>query len=101
MLIQIHIIVLETDKNEELNASKALGEFTLGKDRLGEKTVQQVKFRIGESGRSIKIKIRDGYNDTTILGSEGNGIPTRERNLYDFSITTLGIVYKVKKVKEG
>lgn len=93
--------VLETDKNEELNTSKALGEFTLGKDMLGEKTVQQVKFRIGESGRSIKIKIRDGYNNITNLGSEGDGIPDRERNLYDFSITTLGIVYKVKKVKEG
>ena len=93
--------VLVTESNEEINVSKAVGELTLGEDMLGGKTVQQVKFRIGESGRSIKIKIRDGYNDTTILGSEGIGVPDRARNDYDFAITTLGIVYKVKKVKEG
>ena len=93
--------VLVTENNEELNTSKAIGEFTLGEDNLGEKTVQQIKFRIGESGRSIKIKIRDGYNDTTNLGSEGKGHPERARNLYDFSISSIGIVYKVKKVKEG
>lgn len=93
--------VLVTESNEEINVSKAVGELTLGEDMLGGKTVQQVKFRIGESGRSIKIKIRDGYNDTTILGSEGIGVPDRARNNYDFAITTLGIVYKVKKVKEG
>lgn len=93
--------ILVTDKNKELNTSKAIGEFTLGEDMLGERTVQQVKFRVGESGRSIKIKIRDGYNDITNLGIEGTGIPDRARNLYDFSISTLGIVYKVKKVKEG
>ena len=93
--------VLLTESNEELNASKAIGELTLGEDILGGKTVQQVKFRIGESGRSIKIKIRDGYNDTSVLGSDGIGLPERARNDYDFTITTLGIVYKVKKVKEG
>ena len=93
--------VLLTESNGELNASKAIGELTLGEDILGGKTVQQVKFRIGESGRSIKIKIRDGYNDTSVLGSDGIGVPERARNDYDFTITTLGIVYKVKKVKEG
>ena len=66
-----------------------------------EEPLSQVKFRIGESGRSIKIKIRDGYNDTSVLGSDGIGLPERARNDYDFTITTLGIVYKVKKVKEG
>lgn len=90
-----------SDSNAELNTSKALGEFTLGEDFLGNKTVQQIKFRVGATGRSIKIMLRDGFNDTTDIGSSGIGLPTRERNIYDFSILTMGIVYKVKKVKEG
>lgn len=93
--------VLKAEHNKELAISKALGEFTLGEDPLGSKTVQQIKFRVGEKGRSIKIILSDGFNDATALGSTGRGIPTRERNLYDFSIATIGIVYKVKKVKEG
>lgn len=90
-----------SEHNAELVTSKVLGEFTLGEDPLGNKTIQQIKFRVGETGRSIKILLRDGYNDTTIIGSTGRGIPTRERNIHDFSILTIGIVYKVKKVKEG
>ena len=87
--------VLVTDNNT------ILGEFTLGEDVLGVKTVQQVRFRIGESGRAIKIKLSDGVVDTTTLDSEGNGFPERKTNLYNFEITSIGIVYKVKKVKEG
>ena len=56
---------------------------------------------MGAKGRSIKIILRDGYNDPTNLGSTQRGLPIRNRNLYDFSIVTIGIVYKVKKVKEG
>ena len=92
------------ENNYELNTSKALGEFTLGVDNLGEKTIQQIKIKVGEKGRAIKIKLSDGYNDTTALstgGSTQKGLPIRNRNLYDFSISTIGIVYKVKKVKEG
>ena len=63
--------------------------------------MQQVRFRIGESGRAIKIKLSDGIVDTTTLNSEGNGFPERKTNLYNFEITSIGIVYKVKKVKEG
>ena len=87
--------VLVTDNN------KVLGEFTLGQDVLGIKTIQQVRFRIGESGRSIKLVLSDGMVDKTTLNSDGNGYPNRKVNLYDFEITSIGIVYKVKKVKEG
>lgn len=90
-----------SESNKELDTSKVLGEFTLGKDSLGEKTIQQIKIRVGAKGRSIKIILRDGYNDPTNLGYAQRGLPTRNRNLYDFSIVTIGIVYKVKKVKEG
>lgn len=93
--------VLKAESNKELAISKALGEFTLGDDPLGSKTIQQIKFRVGTKGRSIKIILSDGFNDATSLGSTGRGLPIRERNLYNFSITTIGIVYKVKKVKEG
>ena len=95
--------VLLAENNYELNTSKALGEFTLGADALGEKTIQQIKVKVGEKGRAIKIKLSDGYNDTTELAKEGgiSGLPIRNRNIYDFSISSIGIVYKVKKVKEG
>ena len=95
---------LKAESNYALDVSKALGEFTLGKDILGEKTVQQIKIKVRTKGKSIKIKLSDGYNDTTALstgGSTQKGLPIRNRNLYDFSISTIGIVYKVKKVKEG
>lgn len=90
-----------SESNKTLDTSRVLGEFTLGKDHLGEKTIQQIKMRIGTKGRSIKIILRDGYNDSTNLGVDQRGVPIRNRNLYDFSIATIGIVYKVKKVKEG
>ena len=90
-----------SESNKELAISKALGEFVLGEDSLGNKTVQQIKLRVGVKGRSIKIILSDGYNDTTGLGVDQKGIPIRNRNLYNFSINTIGIVYKVKKVKEG
>lgn len=96
--------VLKAKNNYESNTSKALGEFTLGVDELGERTIQQMKIKVGEKGRAIKIKLSDGYNDTTALAKEeGNylGLPVRNRNIYDFSIASMGIVYKVKKVKEG
>ena len=90
-----------TESNEQLDVSKVLGEFTLGEDVLGNKTIQQIKFRIADSGRSIKIKLSDGYNDTSSLDLDDGGVPERKRNVYDFSILSIGIVYKVKKVKEG
>ena len=93
------------ENNAVIDVSKALGEFTLGYDTLGEKTIQQIKFKIRKKGRAIKIKISDGYNDYTNLLTEEidpiKGIPVRKRNNYDFSISSMGIVYKLKKVKEG
>lgn len=95
---------LKAESNYALDTSRALGEFTLGLDKLGEKTIQQIKLKVGAKGKSIKIKLSDGYNDTTELstgGSTRKGIPVRNRNIYDFTIATIGIVYKIKKVKEG
>lgn len=92
--------VKETTKNGELNSSKVLGELTLGQDPIGDKTIQQLKLRVGESGRSIKLILSDGYNVINLLSNE-KGLATRERNLHNFTITSIGIVYKIKKVKEG
>lgn len=91
----------KTESNKELLISRAIGEFTLGDDPIGGKTIQQIKMRVGSSGRSIRIILRDGYNDTTELDLDERGLPQRERNIYDFAITSIGISYKVKKVKEG
>ena len=95
--------IRKVESNKTLDISRALGEFTLGVDPLGSKTIQQIKLRVGTSGRSIRIKLSDGYNDTTEL-STGSivhvGKPIRNRNDYDFTILAMGIVYKLKKVKE-
>ena len=92
------------EANTQIDISKALGEFVLGYDRLGNKTVQQLRFKIRKKGRAIKIRISDGYNDYTNLLTEDvnpvKGIPVRKRNDYDFSISSMGIIYKLKKVKE-
>lgn len=93
------------ESNATIDIAKALGQFTLGYDELGDKTIQQIRLKIRKKGRAIKIKISDGYNDYTNLITAGitpsKGIPTRKRNNYDFSISSMGIVYKLKKVKEG
>lgn len=97
--------VEKIENNSKIDVSKALGEFTLGYDSLGEKTIQQLKFKIRKKGRAIKVRISDGFNDYTNLLTEEitpvKGIPTRNRNIYDFSISSMGIVYKLKKVREG
>lgn len=93
------------ESNSKIDVAKALGEFTLGYDSLGEKTIQQLRFKIRKKGRAIKVRISDGFNDYTNLLTEGvdpvKGIPVRNRNDYDFSISSMGIIYKLKKVKEG
>lgn len=88
--------------NFKLDAGNVLGEFILGVDPLGSKTIQQIKIRVGESGKSIRIKISDGFNDSIGLslgGSEVVGLPNRNRNEYDYTVSAMGIVYKLKKVK--
>lgn len=93
------------ENNATIDVSKALGEFVLGYDTLGNKTIQQVRFKIRKKGKAIKVILSDGYNDYTELLTEGSepvrGIPIRKRNGYNFSISSMGIVYKLKKVKEG
>ena len=91
------------ENNAEINIGKALGAFTLGVDKLGQKTIQQIRFRVRTKGRSIKIILSDGYDDytTSTVNENHRGIPTRKRNLHDFSLSTIGIKYKLKKVKEG
>lgn len=90
--------------NGKIDISKAIGEFVLGYDRLGNKTVQQLRFKVRKKGRAIKIRISDGYNDYTNLLTESvtpiKGFPVRKRNDYNFSISSMGIIYKLKKVKE-
>lgn len=97
--------VEKIESNGKIDVAKALGEFTLGYDALGEKTIQQIRFKVRKKGRAIKVRISDGYNDYTNLLTEEvepvKGIPDRKRNLYDFSISSMGIIYKLKKVKEG
>lgn len=100
-LTNTYYYVKITESNKALYTAQAIGEFTLGKDTLGDKTIQQIKMRVGAKGRSIKIRLSDGYNNLTELDYTGKGMPKRERNVHDFSISTIGIVYKLKKVKEG
>lgn len=90
--------VLKCDNNESLKVNRPLGEFTLGEDYLGEKTIQQIKFRVASTGRSIKIVLADGYDESS---DSSTGETIRHRNIYDFSIQDIGISYKIKKVKEG
>ena len=56
--------------------------------------MQILKIRVGEKGRSIKIILSDGITQ----GIEGYA---PNQNPYRFDVATLGIVYKLKKVKEG
>lgn len=94
---------------EILKAQEVLGTLTLGEDKLGQNTVYQLKIKINKKGRTIKIKLSDGYNDYDDLIPAETTSPTqtaivtyrRYRNIKNFSIIAMGIVYKLKKVKEG
>lgn len=100
-----YFYVEKAENNYELGTAKVLGEIKLGKDKLGKHTVQQIKIKLDDAkGKSLKIILSDGYDDRTSLGVGDEGLkgePIRNRNLYDFSLSTIGIVYKLKKVKEG
>lgn len=94
---------------EILKAQEVLGTLTLGEDKLGQNTIYQLKIKINKKGRTIKIKLSDGYNDYDDLIPAETTSPTqtaivtykRYRNIKNFSIIAMGIVYKLKKVKEG
>ena len=92
------------ESNGQIVTDKVIGELVLGKDPIGKKTVQQLKIKVGAKGRSIKLIISDGINNYVPLLTEGNnirGVPERIRNIYDFSLASIGIIYKLKKVREG
>lgn len=89
-----------------LEAQEVLGTLTLGEDVLGNQTIMQLKIKINKKGRSIKIALRDGFDDTSDIGTIVGTDETlcyynRLRNTQNFSIIAMGIVYKLKKVKEG
>lgn len=86
--------VEEIESNKELKGYNVLGTMELGSDPLGERTMQILKMRVGSKGRSIKIILSDGI-------SQGNPGYSPNQNMYRFDISTLGVVYKLKKVKEG
>lgn len=88
----------KVDNNAELlKAHNLLGELTLGKDTLGDNIIQQLKLKINAKGRAIKIILADGYD----YPNKDNSAIINYRNNKKFSISTIGIVYKLKKVKEG
>ena len=86
--------VEEISSNKELKGYNVLGTLELGTDPLGERTMQILKMRVGSKGRGIKIILSDGIE-------QGNPGYSPKQNKYRFDISTLGIVYKLKKVKEG
>lgn len=86
--------VEEIESNKTLKGYNVLGTMTLGEDPLGERTMQVLKMRVGSKGRSIKVILSDGI-------SQGEKGYSPNQNKYRFDIATIGIVYKLKKVKEG
>lgn len=80
--------------NQTLKGYNVLGTMEIGEDPLGERTMQVLKMRVGEKGRSIKVILSDGL-------SQGEDGYSPHQNMYRFDLATLGIVYKLKKVKEG
>ena len=82
---------------ELLRAHNLLGTLTLGEDTLGDNIIQQLKLKVNAKGRAIKIILADGYD----YPNKDNSAIIKYRNDKKFSISTIGIVYKLKKVKEG
>lgn len=90
---------------EILEGQELLGTLTLGEDTIGNKTIYQLKIKVNGKGRSIKIKLADGYDDKSeiIYHDEEHYLIAygKVRNNKNFTITSIGIAYKLKKVKEG
>ena len=86
--------VEKVESNKTLKGYNVLGTMELGEDPLGERTLQILKMRVGDKGRSIKIILSDGI-------SQGEDGYSPHQNMYRFDVSTFGIVYKLKKVKEG
>lgn len=84
----------KTESNKKLDGYDPLGVMTLGEDIIGERTVQILRLKVREKGRAIKIIVSDGIE-------EGHDGYSTVQNNYRFDLSTIGIVYKLKKVKEG
>ena len=84
----------KTESNKRLDGYDPLGVMTLGEDIMGERTVQILRMKVREKGRAIKIAISDGIE-------EGHDGYQPVQNNYRFDLSTIGVVYKLKKVKEG
>lgn len=81
------------ESNKELKGFRPLGEMKLGEDILGERTSMVLKMKVRAKGRAIKIIVSDGIE-------EGNDGYSTIQNNYRFDLSTIGVVYKLKKVKE-
>lgn len=79
--------------NKELKGFRPLGTMILGEDIMGERTSMVLKMKVRAKGRAIKIIVNDGIE-------EGNEGYTTLQNNYRFDLSTIGVVYKLKKVKE-
>ena len=79
--------------NKELKGFRPLGTMILGEDIMGERTSMVLKMKVRAKGRAIKIIVSDGIE-------EGNEGYTTVQNNYRFDLSTIGVVYKLKKVKE-
>lgn len=83
-------------KDIELSGDGILGTLELGEGVIGGKTSFQLKLKINTKGRNIKIILTDGYDKK--LGFNNYEY---HRNPHNFTIEAMGIIYKLKKVKEG
>ena len=79
--------------NKELKGFRPLGTMILGEDIMGERTSMVLKMKVRAKGRAIKIIVSDGIEES----NEGY---TTVQNNYRFDLSTIGVVYKLKKVKE-
>ena len=79
--------------NKELKGFKPLGEMRLSEDIIGERTSMVLKIKVRAKGRAIKIIVSDGIEEGE------DGYKTVQNN-YRFDLSTIGVVYKLKKVKE-
>lgn len=91
---ETYYYIEEVKSNKTLKGYNVLGTLELGSDPVGERTMQILKIRVGSKGRSLKVTLSDGI-------TQGQAGYSPNQNKYRFDLATLGIVYKLKKVKEG
>lgn len=77
--------------NMELGVGANLGEMILGATKLGDIKNSTFKIDVNGKGKGISVEIADNYIDDS-----GNMIGTNDK---PFSISDIGFIYKLKKVK--